>query len=177
MKARRTKRQAASSRGFTVKQLAAIIADAVVERISSLNLVKDAAVPVNSEIFKQLIALVDVADEALCVEQKSDTSRFRRKSAKSPTGLKSLVIVRRNLLALLQQLGVERVDPTGLPIDYVTHDPVLLLPTSNPDEDGLVAETIRPGYNDNNGKQIRPAMVVVKKYEPQQTKDKKKGEK
>jgi molecular chaperone GrpE len=63
-------------------------------------------------------------------------------------------------LATLERVGVARLEPDGRPFDPATAEAVRVDSVEDPDRDGTVTETLRPGYA--LGEQlIRPASVAV----------------
>jgi len=115
---------------------------------------------------KTLISLADVADEAL---RPPSQRRWisARKNGKVSLEAQGLALLRRGILQALEAQGVERIEPTGQVMDYTAYDPILVLPTNNPEQNGMVAETLRPGYRTQDGKVLRAAIVAVWKCEVQ----------
>ncbi len=67
-------------------------------------------------------------------------------------------MVRKNLAAALESVGVERIDAVGRPFDPSIHEAVA---KAQGDSDAdVVAEEIRPGYT-FRGQLLRPSMVKV----------------
>lgn len=62
-------------------------------------------------------------------------------------------------LEALKSLGVERIEPTGLPFDPNTAEAMAMREDSSVPQD-TVLETVQPGYR-LNGRLIRPAFVIV----------------
>jgi molecular chaperone GrpE len=175
VKIRHAKKQLGALHALLVRDLAEATADAVAARLTAHQQEVFAAEGLAQiGVVKALIAVLDVAEDALRSVPQSKP-RLRRKEATPSAEVKALAVVHRNLLAILQGLGIERIDPVGEPIDYVAHDLVMILPTDMPEQDGLVSETLRPGYRTNEGMTIRAAMVAAWKYEsqPPQTQQKK----
>jgi molecular chaperone GrpE len=59
--------------------------------------------------------------------------------------------------------GVSVFDATGAPMDRSRHRIDHTVPAPDPSADGIVAQTLAPGYLDN-GRVLRPAEVVVYKW-------------
>jgi molecular chaperone GrpE len=69
-------------------------------------------------------------------------------------------MVRQQFLAVLDGLGVSRVDPLGQPFDPTRHEAVATTPGTPDTPDGHVTGVIRPGYLIGE-EVLRPAMVAV----------------
>jgi molecular chaperone GrpE len=67
-------------------------------------------------------------------------------------------MVRRNLEAALESVGVERIDAVGKPFDPSVHEAVEK--TQGDSERDMVVEEIRPGFT-FRGQLLRPSMVKV----------------
>ena len=63
------------------------------------------------------------------------------------------------LTTILQQFGIEAVDPEGEPFDPELHEAISMQP-SNDVEPGSVVNVVQKGYT-LNGRLLRPAMVIV----------------
>jgi len=63
----------------------------------------------------------------------------------------------------LTELGLERVDPIGLPFDPASMEALGMLPVNDPAKDNTVAMTLRAGYRIGDT-EIRPALVQVGKF-------------
>ena len=74
-------------------------------------------------------------------------------------------LVRRQFLAKLEGLGVTRIDAAGAPFDPLLHEAVTTVPTSSPEQDGVVVGIVRHGYR-IGADVLRPATVAVAKHEP-----------
>jgi molecular chaperone GrpE len=68
-------------------------------------------------------------------------------------------MVRRNLEAALESVGVERIDAVGKPFDPALHEAVERIQGNSSDED-VVVDEIRPGFT-FRGQLLRPSMVKV----------------
>jgi GrpE len=63
----------------------------------------------------------------------------------------------------LRQGGVSVFEATGDPIDPARHRVAHTVPAPDPGADGVIAETLAPGYADD-GRIVRPADVVVYRW-------------
>jgi molecular chaperone GrpE len=84
------------------------------------------------------------------------------KHAKTPTANAELEegigMVRKNLEAALESVGVERIDSVGKPFDPSVHEAVEK--TQGESDRDMVVEEIRPGFT-FRGQLLRPSMVKV----------------
>ena len=60
----------------------------------------------------------------------------------------------------LESLGMERIDPAGLPFDPALHEAVATTPPASPEQDHTVCRTFQAGYR-FKGALLRPARVQV----------------
>ena len=63
------------------------------------------------------------------------------------------------LTTILQQFGIEEVDPAGEPFDPELHEAISMQPSADV-EPGSVVTVVQKGYT-LNGRLLRPAMVIV----------------
>ena len=63
------------------------------------------------------------------------------------------------LTTVLQQFGIEEVDPAGEPFDPELHEAISMQPSEDV-EPGSVVTVVQKGYT-LNGRLLRPAMVIV----------------
>jgi molecular chaperone GrpE len=77
--------------------------------------------------------------------------------------VKGVIMVEKNILKSLTDLGVEIIDPLEMPFDPNLHEAVTTVAASAPEEDHLVAQVYQRGYL-LRGQLLRPARVVVKQY-------------
>jgi molecular chaperone GrpE len=82
--------------------------------------------------------------------------------------LQGVELVRRQFLAKLESLGVQRIESAGQPFDPSIHEAVTMVPAASGDQDGVVVGVIRPGYRIGD-QVLRPAAVAVGKQEIPQT--------
>jgi molecular chaperone GrpE len=69
-------------------------------------------------------------------------------------------LARERFLAALENHGVEKIDPAGEAFDPNTSEAVRVDPVDDPERDGEVTETLRPGYVLGDHV-VRPARVAV----------------
>jgi molecular chaperone GrpE len=74
-----------------------------------------------------------------------------------------LLIVRKRFLTALERHGVEQIIPDEEPFDPNHAEAVRVDPVEEPEKNGQVTETLRPGYR-LEGHVIRPARVAVGRY-------------
>jgi molecular chaperone GrpE len=79
------------------------------------------------------------------------------------TVVEGVAMVEKKLLKTLGSLGLEIVDPAGLPFDPELHEAVMTEPAASAEEDHIVARVFQLGYL-FNGQLLRPARVVVKQW-------------
>jgi len=101
--------------------------------------------------------LVEVLDDLDRVAHHSE-------SATKDALLEGVELVERKFRQVLETAGLERLDATGGYFDPATMEALTTVPTADPDEDDHVAEVFQPGYR-FQGTLLRPARVVVKKYD------------
>lgn len=77
-----------------------------------------------------------------------------------PSLREGLSAVDRKLWKELEDAGVERIDPVGLPFDPALHEAVSTTPSPDRSSDHLVSATFQPGYR-FKGTLVRPARVQV----------------
>jgi molecular chaperone GrpE len=84
-----------------------------------------------------------------------------------PTLREGLTAVDRKLSKVLEDAGVERIDPTGAPFDPSLHEAVSTVPAPDRSRDQQVSATFQPGYR-FKGVLVRPARVQVYSDQGQQ---------
>lgn len=104
-------------------------------------------------LVRGLLPIVDSLDQALVAAEKR---------AEAADLVKGVQLIHRQLLALLQQEGVERMRVVGEPFDPHRHEAVAHVDTTDGAQDGQVVEELHVGYT-MHGKVLRPAMVKVGK--------------
>ena len=78
--------------------------------------------------------------------------------------LKGVEMVRGQFLATLGRHGVTRIEAAGQPFDPNQHDALSTIPVTDPSQDGIVVEVIKPGYAVGE-EVLRPASVAVGKLQ------------
>jgi molecular chaperone GrpE (heat shock protein) len=74
-------------------------------------------------------------------------------------------LARNRFLATLARQGVEKILPDGQPFDPNEAEALRVEPVDTPDREGIVVETLQPGYR-LGGRILRPARVAVGRYTP-----------
>src|SRR5690606_22842138 len=69
-------------------------------------------------------------------------------------------LVLRQFYQGLEEMGLERYDPTGQPFDPATMDALGLVPVTDPAQDNTVVATLKAGFRMGD-REIRPALVQV----------------
>lgn len=104
------------------------------------------------EILSELLEVVDNLDRAI--------DAARAANASPDALLQGVEMVRRQLLAKLEGFGVTRIEADAQPFDPNVHEAISRVPTTTPDQDGLVVGVVRQGYRIGNDV-LRPAAVAV----------------
>jgi molecular chaperone GrpE len=95
----------------------------------------------------------------LVVQDELDLAAKHAKSDAANTELREGIdMVRKNLEAALESVGVERIDAVGKPFDPSVHEAVEK--TQGGSDRDMVIEEIRPGFT-FRGQLLRPSMVKV----------------
>jgi molecular chaperone GrpE len=102
-----------------------------------------------ARVIEGLIPVVDSFDQALASHREPEYANYR----------KGFELIHKQLLDNLTKLGVERVDPVGMPIDPHVHQAMDRTETTE-HEDGTILQVFQPGYV-FHGRVLRPAMVRV----------------
>lgn len=77
--------------------------------------------------------------------------------------LQGIRLVQEKLRASLERMGLEVIPAEGKRFDPEVHEALLTTPAESPDEDGMIALELRPGYRFRD-RVLRPARVQVKRY-------------
>ena len=77
--------------------------------------------------------------------------------------VEGLILVRTQLLQMLQEEGLERIPVLGLPYDPHTAEAVGTVPVEDPDEHHIVMQEMLRGYR-LNGKMARHSQVMIGEY-------------
>ncbi|MFA6048432.1 MAG: nucleotide exchange factor GrpE [Candidatus Micrarchaeia archaeon] len=100
------------------------------------------------KLVSDLLVVLDELDAALVSE--SDATQMRA----------GLQLVRGNFWKILSQRGLSQIECVGKKFDSSMHDAAKSVPAKSADEDGVVVEELRKGY-EFNGKILRHPIVVV----------------
>ena len=76
--------------------------------------------------------------------------------------LQGVEMVRRQFLSKLESLGVTRIDAVSQQFDPSLHEAITTVPTTSPEQEGVIAGVIRHGYR-IGADVLRPAAVAVAK--------------
>jgi molecular chaperone GrpE len=79
------------------------------------------------------------------------------------TILEGIDLVEKKFTRMLEDVGVEAIDPIGLPFDPQTMEAITRMPADSPEKDDTVALVMQKGYA-LKGSMIRPARVAVFKH-------------
>jgi molecular chaperone GrpE len=101
--------------------------------------------------------LVEVLDDLERVAHHSD-------KATAETLLQGVQLVERKLRQSLESSGLEKIAAENALFDPAIMEALTTVPAESEDQDDIVANVFQPGYR-YQGVLLRPARVVVKKYE------------
>ena len=107
------------------------------------------------EVLAEILEVVDNFDRAV------DSARQAQSVEAVVQGID---LVRRHFLSKLEGLGVTRIEASGQLFDPQLHEAVTTVPTSSPEQDGVVVGIIRHGYR-VGADVLRPVTVAVAKAE------------
>jgi molecular chaperone GrpE len=79
------------------------------------------------------------------------------------TIMEGIDLVERKFSRMLEDLGVETIDPVGLPFDPQRMEAIARMPAETPETDDTVAQVMQKGYA-LKGTLMRPARVAVFKH-------------
>lgn len=77
-----------------------------------------------------------------------------------------MLAIERKAMRVLENAGLERIDPLGQPFDPNTQEAVSTMPAPSPDADQTVGAVYQTGYA-YKGQLLRPARVVVQQWSGQ----------
>ncbi|HEU5320089.1 MAG TPA: nucleotide exchange factor GrpE, partial [Methylomirabilota bacterium] len=100
----------------------------------------------------QFIDILDNFDRALEASQTAGDSL-----------VEGLILVRTQLLQMLQEEGLERIPVLGLPFDPHVSEAVSTVPVDDPDQQGVVVQEMLRGYR-IKGKVARASRVAIGEY-------------
>lgn len=98
---------------------------------------------------KELLGVRDSLEMGLVAAESADTDSLREGS----------VATLKLLATVMQQFGIEQIDPEGEPFDPEFHEAISMQPAEDA-EPGSVVSVVQKGYS-LNGRLLRPAMVIV----------------
>lgn len=107
------------------------------------------------EVLAEILEVVDNFDRAV------DSARQAQSVEAVVQGID---VVRRHFLSKLEGLGVTRIEASGQLFDPQLHEAVTTVPTSSPEQDGVVVGIVRHGYR-VGADVLRPVTVAVAKAE------------
>ncbi|HSG80626.1 MAG TPA: nucleotide exchange factor GrpE [Gemmatimonadota bacterium] len=81
--------------------------------------------------------------------------------------LEGVQLVEAKLRRALEAFGLRIIDAAGQPFNPEIHDALVTMPTDRPEEDDVVSQEITRGYMFKDAL-LRPTLVQVKKYQPDQ---------
>ena len=102
-----------------------------------------------ARLVEALIPVIDGFEQALAAHREAEYENYRR----------GFELIYKRLQENVSKLGVERIDPTGMPFDPHMHQAMDRTETRE-HEDGTVLQVFQPGYV-FHGRVLRPAMVRV----------------
>ncbi len=103
----------------------------------------------NTALIKPLLDVLDDFERTMQQENTSDSAAI----------LQGIKLVHQNMVKLLKDNAVERIDPLGQPFDPRFHEAMMQQPTADA-EPGTVLQALQPGYIMND-RVLRPAKVIV----------------
>jgi molecular chaperone GrpE len=95
---------------------------------------------------------------------------FHRVTSMDPDGatveslLEGVGMVERKLHRILEEAGLEPLEPENEPFDPNEMEAMVRVPTDSPDEDDTVDQVLQTGFR-FRGRLVRPARVSVRKYD------------
>jgi molecular chaperone GrpE len=116
---------------------------------------------------RQLHRKFDSRHEALLLKFIDILDNFDRALEASQTAgdslVEGLILVRAQLLQVLQEEGLERIPVVGLPFDPHVSESVTTVPVHDPDQHHVVMQELLRGYR-LKGRIARPSQVVIGEY-------------
>lgn len=108
---------------------------------------------VKAEVFRDLLGVVD------------DFERFFQHVESASMDLdddfvQGVELIHKSLQKVLDRHDVERIDQTGVPVDYELHEAVMTEPVEDEEQDQTVLQVLEVGYRIGE-KLVRPAKVKV----------------
>jgi molecular chaperone GrpE len=108
----------------------------------------------HERLLLKFIDILDNFDRALEAAEQSNTDEDM---------VHGLILVRSQLLQVLQQEGLERIPVLGLPFDPHVSEAVEMQSVAQPEHDHAVVKELQRGYR-VKGRLVRPSRVVVGAY-------------
>jgi molecular chaperone GrpE len=105
------------------------------------------------DLISEFLEVVDNLDRAI---------EAGRRSSAADSLLQGVEMVQRQFLSKLEGLGVTAIESTGASFDPSLHEAVTTVPTTSPDQDGVIVGIVRQGYRIGD-EVLRPAAVAVAK--------------
>jgi molecular chaperone GrpE len=112
-------------------------------------------------LLAELLDVGDNLDRAIAAARQTGSSL----GSTAENLVRGVELVRDQFLAKLEGFGVRKVPAVGLPFDARQHEAVTTTAVASQEEDGKVVAVIKEGYAIGD-ELLRPASVVVGKYEP-----------
>jgi molecular chaperone GrpE len=113
----------------------------------------------NQKLVLRFIEVLDNLDRALESAERSSAGN---------TLIEGLILVRTQLLQILQKEGLERIPVLGLPFDPAVAEAVGIQPVTDPDHDHVVVKELQRGYR-LNGHLARASRVLMGVYTESQS--------
>jgi molecular chaperone GrpE (heat shock protein) len=125
---------------------------------------KEVAKDIDREKRRVLASFLDIVDN---LDRAIAASRD---AADDSPGVVSLLtgveMVRQQFLLTLNSYGVERIEAGGTQFDPNRHDAISVVPVTDSEQDGVVINVVKPGYQLAD-EILRPATVTVGKLAPE----------
>jgi len=112
---------------------------------------EDAAARGQSEVVGKVIDVVDDLARVAHLDPASTTAQALHEG---------MLAIERKMMKMLEQVGIERIDPVGQTFDPNLHEAVTTLPAPDAAQDDKVAQVFQPGYRFKSTL-LRPARVAV----------------
>ena len=112
----------------------------------------------NENLISEIIPVLDSFDIAF--------KNKRHLEKVDETWKKGMEYIYTQLINVLKNSGLEIIDPLGQKFNPTFHHLVGTIDTNENEEDNIVLEVLRKGYN-LNGKNIRPANVKISRFKDQ----------
>ena len=103
------------------------------------------------EVISEFLEVLDNLDRAL---------ESARVASAGDALLQGVEMIHRQFLGKLEALGVTRIDVMSQPFDPRLHEAISRVPTTAPDQDGVIVGVVRHGYRIGD-EVLRPAAVAV----------------